>query len=136
MSTSQDFRCSNGEAGKNTTLAPSCYCYLLRAAPSDHTNQRGEPSLVNATRERSLYVTSICDRQLETHKFEEVQAFAYVTIGPLANARYEVLKLEIVGPADPDPSHRVMRYREIESVFIPMQLTPDSFAVLQRKKLV
>ena len=91
---------------------------------------------MNATRERSLQVSTICGRQLETHKFEEVQAFAYVTIGPLNNARYEVLKLEIVGPADPDPSHRVMRYREIESVFIPMQLTPASFAVLQRKKLV
>ena len=41
MSTSQDFRCSNGEAGKKTELAPSCYCYLLRMAEVDRLDADG-----------------------------------------------------------------------------------------------
>ena len=76
------------------------------------------------------------ERLFMNHEFEKVKAFAYVTIGPLTDPNYKLLKLEIVGPAQPDPTHRVMRYRGIESVFIPMQVTPACFEMLRQGALV
>ena len=134
-SLSQDFRCGNLIPHESLGLQPGCYCAQIRNPDSSEHGANGEPEHAHFLSLELRSALAMSEERLRNFNHAKKSMFAYVAHGDPAKDKLELLRLEVLGPAE---SNRLFakQLKGLESVWLPMRVSAPDIERLKAQKLI